>query len=237
MIGWLGCAGLTAAGGLAWSVRGRSATLLAPSVWRGDPDRQQVALTFDDGPSEATAEILDILHQTGAQASFFQCGANVERLPEAAAAVSRAGHTIGNHTWSHTRLDFIPRARMREEVGRAQHTLKQVHGHAPRWFRAPFGVRWFGLGAVQNEFGLTGAMWSCIARDWTLDSRSITARVLRNAGNGSIICLHDGRELTPAPDVRTTIAAVKIICAELQRRGMEMVTLDTMFPPDVEFRM
>src|SRR5947209_6331674 len=88
------CAG---AAFFAWAVRGRSATVFGPSVWRGDRRRRSVALTFDDGPSESTPKILEILARYRVSATFFQCGANVERLSAVARAVRDAGHAIGNH--------------------------------------------------------------------------------------------------------------------------------------------
>ena len=75
-----------ACGVMAWAVRGRSSQVFGKSVWRGPRDRRSIALTFDDGPSESTPQILDILARHGARATFFQCGANVERIP----AVARA---------------------------------------------------------------------------------------------------------------------------------------------------
>ena len=86
---------------MAWAVRGRASSVFAPSVWRGPGERRVLALTFDDGPSEGTPEILEILARYRAPATFFQCGANVERLPAVARAVAQAGHEIGNHSHTH----------------------------------------------------------------------------------------------------------------------------------------
>src|SRR5215472_781176 len=99
-------AGLASAAFLAWAVRGRSASVFAPSVWRGPRDRAAVALTFDDGPSEDTPRLLEILDRYRVAATFFQCGANVERLPAVAREVRAAGHEIGNHTQTHPLLCF-----------------------------------------------------------------------------------------------------------------------------------
>src|ERR1700738_1083883 len=82
---------------MAWAVRGRSSSVFGPSVWRGPRDRRTVALTFDDGPSERTPRVLAPRARSGVPATFFQCGANVRRLPEVARAVRGAGHLIGNH--------------------------------------------------------------------------------------------------------------------------------------------
>src|ERR1035438_7026579 len=97
---------LASSGFAAWAVRGRSARVFGPSFWRGPRDRRAIALTFDDGPSESTPAILEILARHSVGATFFQCGANVERLPEAARAVAQAGHEIGNHSYSHPLFCF-----------------------------------------------------------------------------------------------------------------------------------
>ena len=83
-------AGAVAAGAgvLAHAVRGRSSRAFGPSVWRGDTRRKAVAITFDDGPSESTPALLDTLRQYGAAATFFQCGANIRRLPDIAREVA-----------------------------------------------------------------------------------------------------------------------------------------------------
>lgn len=216
---------LAAVVGAAWAVRGRSSQLLAPSVWHGKRTRKAVALTFDDGPSPGTATILDLLAQSEATATFFQCGQNVQRHPELARAVSAAGHEIGNHTWSHRRLDFASKATMRDEIGSTQQLLIDVHGTRPQWFRAPFGVRWWGLGQVQAEFGLQGAMWTCLARDWKLPAAHIAHRVNRATENGAIICLHDGRGTASNPNIDPTVAAVAQILLQLRADGWAILPL------------
>src|SRR6186713_2351080 len=123
----------------AWATRGRSSTVFAPSIWRGPATGRALALTFDDGPSEATGEILELLDRLRIRATFFQCGANAERLPGEARAVSLAGHEIGNHTYSHARLWLRSGAFIENEIGRTQQVLSAVHGQPPRLFRAPYG--------------------------------------------------------------------------------------------------
>src|SRR5580658_10611311 len=92
--------GATAAG-MTWAVRGRSSQVFGPSIWRGNPGRKAIALTFDDGPSPATPHILDILARYGVSATFFQCGFNAQRTPELSLAVRESGHEIGNHSQTH----------------------------------------------------------------------------------------------------------------------------------------
>ncbi|MCS7316212.1 MAG: polysaccharide deacetylase family protein [Bryobacterales bacterium] len=208
-----------------YAVRGRSSSLLAPSVYRGPRDRRAVALTFDDGPSPATAAILEILEQHGAKATFFVCGLNAERHPGIVRAAARAGHQIGNHTYSHARLWLRSARFIAEELALAQRAITAITGTPPRWFRPPYGVRWFGLREAQRRLGLTGVMWTCSGRDWHLPAGRVVARLLRAARNGAILCLHDGRELDPTPDASNTIEAVRLLVPALQRRGFALVTV------------
>jgi peptidoglycan/xylan/chitin deacetylase (PgdA/CDA1 family) len=214
-----------AAGYLAWAVRGRSAAVFGASVYRGARDSKAVALTFDDGPSESTPLLLQELALHGVPATFFQCGCNVRRLPGIARQVAEAGHEIGNHSDTHPLLCFRSAKFMTDELARAQHSILEATGQTPRLFRAPYGVRWFGLGQAQQETGLTGVMWTVIGRDWKLSAEQISARVVEGSGNGGIICLHDGREGRAYPDISVTIDAVRRIVPELRSRGYEFQTV------------
>ena len=219
---WLvSAAGVAVAGAgvLAYAVRIPSCTLLAPSVHRGTRTRRAIALTFDDGPSESTPELLEILARHRVPATFFQCGANVRRLTSVAREVAAAGHEIGNHTDTHPRLDFKPRDFIRRELGEAQETIERATGIRPRYFRAPYGIRWFGLREAQLELGLTGVMWTTIALDWKWPSERVVPRLLNGAGNGAILCLHDGRRLQPKPDIGATLESVREVLPKLMEQG------------------
>lgn len=217
-----------AAASAAWAVRGRSSQVFAPSVWHGDRGVRTIALTFDDGPSERTPALLAMLDRYDVKATFFVCGQNAERLPGVVAEIARAGHEIGNHTWSHPRLDFASKATMRNEIGRTQEIVRNLTGSAPRLFRAPYGVRWLGLGDVQREFGLMGVMWTSIGLDWKLSSRMIARRLVRNARAGDILCLHDGRLLSVNPDITPTIEATKEVLLTLRDRDFTFRTVSAM---------
>ena len=212
-------------GVLAWAVRGKSSSLLAPSVWKGPRSRRAIALTFDDGPSESTPRVLELLAAYDARATFFMCGANVARLPAIARQAAAAGHEIANHGYSHSRFDFRAREFMRADIDNAQRAIPAACGVTPTLFRAPYGVRWFGLGAAQREFGLTGVMWSAIGLDWKLPPEGVAKRLLGAAWNGAIFCLHDGREKLENPDVSATTGALTALLPGLRKRGFELVTV------------
>jgi peptidoglycan/xylan/chitin deacetylase (PgdA/CDA1 family) len=215
----------------AWAVRGKSSSVFAPSVWRGPSDRRSIALTFDDGPSESTPAILEILDGYGVRATFFQCGANVERLPEIARAVADAGHEIGNHSHTHPYLFLRSPRAIHNDLFHAQETIVERTGARPVWFRAPFGVRWPGLRAAQKRLHLTGVMWTAIGYDWNSTAEDVVAHMSRNAGNGAILCLHDGRELRAKPDVRVTIEAVRRLVPKLLDQGYKLETVSRLLCP------
>jgi peptidoglycan/xylan/chitin deacetylase (PgdA/CDA1 family) len=227
-----GSLAIAAAGaGLAYAVRGRSSTIFGPSVYHGTRDRKSLALTFDDGPSEATPALLDMLSKFGVQATFFMCGANVDRLPEVARAVAAAGHEIGNHSDTHPRFDFCSSEFMYHELSEAQRKIAGATGISPKLFRAPYGVRWFGLGDAQKRLNLMGVMWSILGRDWRWPAPRISALLTERARGGDIICLHDGRGIRQTPDIQATLAAVADAVPRLQQSGFRFETVSQILCP------
>jgi len=209
----------------AYAVRGPSCQWLGPSIYRGPRNRAAIALTFDDGPSPGTPELLELLAQHEARATFFVCGLNVERYPQIVRAAVEAGHELGNHGYAHAHLWLRNPAFIYQEVATAQRAITAVAGRPPRWFRPPYGVRWLGLREALRRLDLTLVTWTVLAQDWKLPAERIVRRLERRAGNGAILCLHDGRELDPRPDIAPTIEAVRRLLPVLRERGFALVTL------------
>jgi peptidoglycan-N-acetylglucosamine deacetylase len=218
---------------MTYAVRGRTSSLLAPSVYKGVTDRRAIALTFDDGPSESTPALLEILDRHGVAATFFQCGANVRRLPQIARQVALAGHEIGNHSDSHRHFQFKSGAFIYRELAAAQVSIQAATGALPRLFRAPFGVRWFGLREAQARLGLLGVMWTALGVDWKLPVDRVASRLLRSAANGAIFCLHDGRELAQRPDISSTLGAVGRVLPVLIDRGFHFEKVTDILCPTI----
>ncbi len=215
----LGSAAAASAGLLAYAVRVPSSSLLAPSVDRGVATRPSIAITFDDGPSEGTSELLEILGRYRAPATFFQIGANVRRLPQVAREVAAAGHEIGNHSDTHPMLALKSAGFIQRELAAAQEAIECATGQRPRYFRAPYGVRWFGLRQAQQRLALTGVMWSTIALDWKRQTPLVVSRLIDGAAPGAILCLHDGRVLEHRPDIGVTLQAVRELLPKLMEQG------------------
>ncbi|HLY15909.1 MAG TPA: polysaccharide deacetylase family protein [Bryobacteraceae bacterium] len=214
-----------------WAVRGRASSVFGPSVHRGPADRKAIALTFDDGPSDSTLRLLELLARHETPATFFQIGANVERLPDIARQVHAAGHEIGNHSHTHPLFCFHSPEFIYREFARAQETIAAVTGSAPAWLRAPFGVRWFGFRQAQRRLGLRGVMWTAIGYDWKLKADTIVGRMLPRVTNGAILCLHDGREVETHPDIRESVAAVGLLIPRLRDQGYKFETVSRLLCP------
>ena len=244
---WLTCAGLAVSAGLCGGALWRGVVsprsqLFGPSVYRGHGERRSIALTFDDGPSPGTLDLLRLLAREHVKATFFVCGANVVRHPEIVRAVVAAGHELGNHTYSHARLcprfgwktNVLSARTVFQEVARAQAAIEAHAGVSPRLFRAPYGYRWCGLRAAQRRVGLLGVMWTVMGNDWAWSADDVTRHVLHDATPGGIICLHDGRDICALPDIGVTIEAVGRIIAGLKTRGYTFETVSGLLRSDAE---
>lgn len=217
--------------GMTWAVRGRASNVFGPSVWQGDRTRRSMALTFDDGPSPGTFEILRLLAEYKASATFFLCGVNTLRHREAALTTARAGHEIGNHSHTHPNFAFRSAAFIETEFSTAQEAIANATACRPALVRAPYGVRWFGFRGMQRKLGLEAVMWSVIGLDWKLSGQEIAARVLAAARPGAIVCLHDGRATQPSPDIAPTIDALQRILPALVQRGYHLETVSQLLCP------
>ena len=180
-------------------------------------DTKYVALTFDDGPKPGTTDVLlDGLRARGAAATFFLVGEQVEQHPDLVRRMQREGHQVGNHTWSHVRLEGASEETLREEAGRTEGLLAQTLGGSGYWLRPPYGqVR----AGTEKMIGVPMVKWSVDPRDWeSRDAEKVTEAVLEAVRPNSIILLHD---IYPS----SVEAALRIV-DELQAEGYWFVTAE-----------
>jgi peptidoglycan/xylan/chitin deacetylase (PgdA/CDA1 family) len=232
--GWTGrvliAAGILAAavGVLAYGLGSPGATLLGPAVVKLPGGQQEVALTFDDGPSvPATARILDILREQHVRATFFVCGVAAQRHPDLVRRIVAEGHGLGNHTYSHPYLHLKSRWNIAAEIDRTQGVLERITGRRPQLFRPPYGVRWFPLWPLLRQRGLTMVLWSDWGHDGQADPRAIVKETLERLKPGAIILLHDGFEARPDAQIHrsATVAALPGIIEGARRAGYTFVTV------------
>ena len=184
-----------------------------------------LALTFDDGPSSYTLQILAVLHAFRAHATFFAIGRQVVEYPALVRAVERAGDQIGNHTYTHADLLYLSNQSIRLQLMRAQEAIHAAAGITPVWFHPPDGAIDSRVAAVAASLGLRPVLWSVDPRDWSRPGTSaIIQRVLAAVRPGSIVLLHDG-----GGDRSQTVAALSVILRTLQAEGYRFLTVSALF--------
>jgi len=173
-------------------------TLLGPNWTRLPPAAQrrgEVALSIDDGPEPGvTPEVLTLLDEYGAKATFFCVGRQVEERVELAQEIVRRGHAIENHSYRHLNYFSLlgPRA-LAYEIERAQEVIGNVTGERPRFFRAPAGLRSPLLDPILTRLGLLLTSWTRRGFDSVnRDPDSVFLRLARGLAAGDILLLHDG---------------------------------------------
>ena len=184
-----------------------------------------VALTFDDGPwPHTTQQMLTILSQRQAPATFFVVGRQVERYPELVRREVAAGMAIGSHSYRHPQpFDRLPVARIRDEITQGRRTLQPLGVH-PVGFRPPGGAASPAVTAAAQELGDSTVLWSVDPADWQpgVTSDQLVQRVLAAARPGAIVLLHDGGGKRSA-----TVAALPAIIDGLRRLGLTLTVVPT----------
>lgn len=167
-------------------------------TWCMPSARQEVYLTFDDGPiAGVTDKILDWLQQADAKATFFVVGNNATRNPELLQRAVVAGHTIGNHTYNHVSGWRVSQEDYRQEIDRTEAIIESQLTNTPnrlKWFRPPYGQLPPRYGFVADTHRI--AMWDVLAADWDpqYTPNDCLNNVINNWRPGSLIVLHDSQK-------------------------------------------
>jgi peptidoglycan/xylan/chitin deacetylase (PgdA/CDA1 family) len=195
--------------------------------WRLPRTREKrCAVTFDDGPSDATHAVLDILSAEGISATFFVLGANAERYPDSVRRAQAEGHAVGIHGMTHVKLAGADTAAVDHQVIGTMQTLSRLGVHAAPIYRTPHGLKSPSVFAVARRHGLTVWAWSRGVWDTDRpDSAVLVRRATRLARSRMVLLLHDGRGDELRPDVAPMLAALPAIIQELKRRGFSFVRL------------
>jgi peptidoglycan-N-acetylglucosamine deacetylase len=150
-----------------------------------------VRLTFDDGPGAYTETILDILKRYNVHATFYVIGRNVQHHPQTIQRILREGHSIGNHSFTHSDLTRLSAAGVKQELANTQSAIQQAGGANATAFRPPYGSVNQVVRQVAASMGLSVDLWSVDPRDWSQPgSGAIVQRVLSGDGPGAVILLH-----------------------------------------------
>jgi peptidoglycan/xylan/chitin deacetylase (PgdA/CDA1 family) len=188
-------------------------------IIRGNMDRKEIALTFDDGPHEGyTLKLLQILKQTHTPATFFVVGKQVEKFPTLVQLEVIEGHEVGDHTYDHVNLNELTPEMVEYEIDQCDRAIKRVTGSSVRFFRPPGGNYNQTVLSAASRRGYITALWTDDPGDWArIPGDVILQRSLDRLENGAILLLHDG--------IQQTLDILPQLISEARARGYKFVTL------------
>ena len=191
---------------------------------------RQLALTYDDGPNDPhTLRLLEVLARHNARATFFLIGRYVEQRAEIVREIAKAGHMIGNHTFSHPLLIFKSESETREELTRCREAIHDATGEHSNLFRPPFGGRRPATLRMARELGLEPIMWSITGYDWNAPpAAAIENKVSRRIHGGDVVLLHDGGHKAMGADRSQTVIATDRLIQRYKADGYKFGTIAEM---------
>ena len=192
-----------------------------PSPSRERSGKRVVYLTFDDGPSEYSRQILRILNRYNAKATFFVIGQNAADNPAGVRAMRAAGMAVQNHSWGHPNLTTLSNSEIRSQISRTDRAIREAGGGNSDCVRPPYGASSSRVRSVLRDMGRRQMLWTIDTLDWQRPGADrIYRRVVNEVERGSIVLLHDGG------GVRTqTVAALPRILRALKDDGYRFGTL------------
>ncbi len=181
----------------------------------GPRDRNVVALSFDDGPSEYTEGFLDVLREKHAHGTFFEIGQEMPGHEATMRRILREGDEIGDHTENHVEYpDYF-------QIAAAAARIRSYTHFAPCLFRPPGGAVDPAVVDTAGMLGMQTILWDVDPADWTdPGSGAVYERVVSATQAGSIVLMHDG-----GGDRSGTLAALPRIVDTLRARGYRFVTV------------
>ena len=183
-------------------------------------ETKQIALTFDDGPSDYTLKVVEILDKYNVKATFFMVGNNMcgPNGQERTKAVFAAGHEIGLHSWKHSKLTSFSYSDIVKDLTWNQNWMEKDTGTKATLFRPPYGSNNNNVISAARKLGLAIIKWSLDSRDWeSRNVNTIVNLVTSTVQPGDIILMHDR--------ISVTWEAVDRIIPALQEKGYTFVTV------------
>ena len=194
------------------------------TLYRGDTDRKIVSITFDDGPSELTEKVLEVLKQHNVQATFFLIGQRIAERPNIAKLIVDHGHIVGAHTWSHNgRFTICNYKIAKDEIEKGVEQIREVCRKNVKLFRPPFGVTNPNIARALKETGHLVIGWNVRMFDTIplIPMGVKIKRLITKVRPGSVIQLHD-------KCANADIILDKML-TKLERKGYQVVSIEEMF--------
>ncbi len=199
-------------------------------IYTAKPKDKVIALTFDDGPwPETTGQILDILEQYGAKATFFTIGNQIAERPEELVRAKSLGCEVCTHTYDHAagagggvNITYMSASEQINDVQKGFAAIADATGEEPpHVMRAP-GGNFYGE-AIDNLWPYLDAEigWDVDTEDWRQPGSDAIAEAILSVQPGQVILMHDG-----GGDRTQTVEALRIALPKLVEQGYGFVTVD-----------
>ena len=192
-------------------------------VQRVNTAEKVVALTFDDGPTAAgTDQILTILAEENVKATFFVIGAELEKDLSQGKKIVAAGHELGNHSYSHSRMILVTPSFVKHEIETTDRLIRDAGYQGQILFRPPYGKKLVALPYYLSKTDRKSITWDVEPESYPdigADADKIVTHVLSNTRPGSIVLLH-----VMYPNRRESMKAVKQIIQGLKAQGYSFKT-------------
>lgn len=181
---------------------------------------KKIAITFDDGPSLFTLEVLELLKKYDVKATFFCIGKNIEAHPEIVKKIIEEGHLLGNHSYSHSKFfDFYNADKITDELRKTDQLLEKYTSKKINFFRPPYGVT---TPSIRRALKITGHKvigWNIRSLDGgTKNQNLIFNRIIKRVSPGGIVLLHD-----TAPH---SVLVLEQFLQFLQQNNYEVVSIE-----------
>ena len=205
-------------GGSAAQVWFGYSTRLVP-VYRVERQEKQVAISFDAAwGADKTQQIIDVLKQYEAGATFFLVGFWVDKYPEMVKAIDQAGFEIGTHSNTHPDMAKISQENIAKELDISTEKIKAITGKEVTLFRPPYGSYNNQLISACNQRNLIPIQWDVDSLDWKgLSATEITKRVVTKVESGSIILMHNNAD--------NVVDALKMVLERLTNDGYQITSV------------
>lgn len=180
-----------------------------------DPNKPMIAITYDDGPSKYTQEIIDLLKENNSAATFFVLGSQVEKYKDTVIQMIDSKNQVGNHSYDHKRLSALNDEELYNQINNTDNLIYEIALYKTSIMRPPYGSITEDL---VDKLQKPIINWSIDTRDWeSRNAEAIIEIVLENVKDGDIILMHDLYE--------STLEASRIVIPELISRGYQLVTI------------
>lgn len=190
------------------------------SIRQLDKNKPMVALTFDDGPDpKRTAQIIEILNQYDARATFFDIGNLVDKYPDTAKLEVQSGCDVGGHTYSHVNLNNLSKSEIQEEIGKLEKAFHDATGQNIKFIRPTYGNA---NALVKETVKYPLINWCIDSLDWkSRDTDKVLEEIYETENfDGKIIIMHVIYD--------STVDAVKKLVPDLVKKGYQLVTISEM---------